>query len=112
MAHTGSTSQVETKREEQVTASCAEENRTGEEQNEAATSLVETAAARMCETVEILCSCPKEILGEAAREDLAALTPHFEDALVALEDIERRRCLTEKELAQRRAFRTLLAQKW
>jgi hypothetical protein len=53
MAHTGSTSQVETKREEQVTASCAEENRTGEEQNEAATSLVETAAARMCETVEI-----------------------------------------------------------
>jgi hypothetical protein len=89
---------------------CAVEN-TGEEQSEATRKVVEAAEARMCETVEKLRTCPPETFAEAAREDLMALMPHLEEALEALEDIERRRSLTDKELTQRRAFRTLLARK-
>jgi hypothetical protein len=40
-----------------------------------------------------------------------ALTPHLEEALEALDDIRRHRSLNDKELAQQRAFRTLLARK-
>jgi hypothetical protein len=37
------------------------------------------------------------------------LRPHLEEALAALADIERRRSLTDEELARRRAFKMLLA---
>ena len=48
------------------------------------------------------------ILEVAAREEIRGLKPHLEEALVALEEIESRRGLTDQELAQRRAFRMLL----
>jgi hypothetical protein len=81
------------------------------ERNDAARAVVEAAEARMCEMVEMLCGCPQETLGEAAREDLTALRPLLEEALEALEHVKSRRSLTENELAQQRAFKTLLALK-
>lgn len=51
--------------------------------------------------------CPPHLLGGAAYDELLELRPKLEDALRALEEIERGRNLTAEELAKRRAFRTL-----
>jgi hypothetical protein len=53
--------------------------------------------------------CPLPLLGEAAREELLQLRPRLEEALGALEDLEGQRGLTDKELARRHAFKTLLS---
>jgi hypothetical protein len=53
-------------------------------------------------------SCPPELLAEAAREELLALKPYLQEALEALEDIQRSRSLIDKELSQQHAFRMLL----
>jgi hypothetical protein len=45
----------------------------------------------------------------AAREVLENLMPLLEEAIEALEDIERRRDLTDEELSRRYAFKMLLA---
>jgi len=50
-----------------------------------------------------------ELLGATAHEDVLGLRPHLEEALAALADIERRRGLTDEELARWRAFKMLLA---
>jgi hypothetical protein len=71
---------------------------------------VEQTDALIRDTVEHLTRrCPAHLVGAAAREDLLELKPHLEDALAALADIERRRELTDEELARRRAFKMLLA---
>ena len=71
---------------------------------------VEEADSLLRETVEHLSRrCPSYLLGVAAYEGLTDLRPHFEGALAALEHIERRRGLTDEELARRRAFKMLLA---
>jgi hypothetical protein len=70
---------------------------------------VKEAGALLQVTVERLSrSCPPELIGEAAHDDLLYLRPHLVEALAALEDIERQRMLTDGELAQRRAFRMVL----
>jgi hypothetical protein len=67
------------------------------------------AAALLQDTIEHLSRrFPAHLVGEAARENLLELRPHFEDALGALADIERNRSLTDEELARQRAFKTLL----
>ncbi len=81
-----------------------------EVRSEAGRAVVGAAEALILETVMLLSrTCPPSLLGEAAREDLLALKPHLEEALEALEDIKRRRSLTEEELAQHSAFKMLLA---
>jgi hypothetical protein len=81
-----------------------------EERSEAGRARVEAAEALMRETVKRLCRrCPPDLLGEAASDDLLELKPHIQGALEALEDIQRRRSLTDKELAQHHAFKMLLA---
>ena len=71
--------------------------------------LLEVREALLLETVKLLSrSCPSEFLPEAAREDLLALKPHLQEALEALEEIQRRRNLTEKEHCQQYAFKMLL----
>jgi hypothetical protein len=52
--------------------------------------------------------CPPHLLCDAAREELLKLTPHLQEALEALRDLEGRRGLTDRELAWQRAFRMLL----
>jgi hypothetical protein len=70
---------------------------------------VKEADALLKDTVERLSrSCPTEFICEAAHDDLLYLRPHLEEALGALEDIQRQRDLTDGELAQRRAFRMVL----
>jgi hypothetical protein len=70
---------------------------------------VEATDTLLKDTVEHLTRrCPDHLVGAAASEDLLELRPHLEDALAALEDIERRRDLTDKELARQRAFKMLL----
>jgi hypothetical protein len=70
---------------------------------------VEATDTLVQQTVEHLARyCPLPLLGEAACEELLDLRPHLEEALGALEDLEGRRGLTDKEFAQRRAFKTLL----
>jgi hypothetical protein len=70
---------------------------------------VEETDALVRETVKRLSrSGDPEVLGASAREDLLGLRPHLEEALAALADLERRRGLTDEELARRRAFRMLL----
>lgn len=82
----------------------------GEERIEADCAAVDAAETLMRETVKHLSRrCPPDLLGEAAREDLMELKPHLQGALEALEDIQRRRSLTHKELAQQHAFKMLLA---
>ena len=77
--------------------------------SEASRSVVGATEALVVETVKRLSrSCPPNLLGEAAREDLLALKPRLEEALELLEDIERHRRLTEEELAQHYAFKMLL----
>lgn len=71
---------------------------------------VEAADALLQETVERLSRrCPPHLLKASAHDDLVYLKPHLEDALAAIVDIERRRSLTDEELARRRAFKMLLA---
>jgi hypothetical protein len=53
--------------------------------------------------------CPEHMLRMSASEELVRLEPHLHEALATLEDIERRRNLTDDELARRRAFKMLLA---
>ena len=82
----------------------------GEIRSEAGRAVVGATQALVVETVKLLSrSCPPDFLAEAAREDLLALKPRLEEALEALEDIKRRRSLTEEELAQQYAFKMLLA---
>jgi hypothetical protein len=52
--------------------------------------------------------CPLPLLGAAVREELHQLRPHLQEALGAIGEIEGRRGLTDKEFAQRHAFKTLL----
>ena len=70
---------------------------------------VREADALVRRTVERLSrSCPPELLGTVARDDLFDLVPHLQEALDALACIEKRRSLTEEEQARRRAFKMLL----
>ncbi len=81
-----------------------------EQRSEADRAIVEAAQALVVKTVKRLSqSCPPNLLGEAAREDLLTLKPRLEEALEALEDIKRRRSLTDKEGSQHYAFKMLLA---
>jgi hypothetical protein len=68
---------------------------------------VTEASALLQGTVERLArgDCPPQLIGEAARKDLLNLKPYLEEALTALEDIERLRSLTDEQIAQRSAFR-------
>jgi hypothetical protein len=70
-----------------------------------------TAYALLQQTVELLSRrCPPHMLEAAAHHDLVYLRPHLQEALGAIADIERRRDLTDEELARRRAFKMLLAE--
>ena len=81
-----------------------------EVRSEAGRAVVRATEALIVETVKLLSrTCPPSLLGEAAREDLLVLKPRLEEALGALEDIKRRRTLTEEELNQHYAFKMLLA---
>jgi hypothetical protein len=72
---------------------------------------VAAADALLQQTVELLSRrCPPHMLEEAAHDDLVYLRPHLQEALAAMVDIERRRDLTDEELARRRAFKMLLAE--
>jgi hypothetical protein len=72
---------------------------------------VEAADALLQQTVELLSRrCPPHMLEAAARDDLVYLRPHLQEAIGAIADIERRRDLTDEELARRRAFKMLLAE--
>jgi hypothetical protein len=67
------------------------------------------AQALVAETVRsIVRNCPPDHLADVAREDLLALEPHLQRALEALEDIKRRRSLTDNERSQRYTLRILL----
>jgi hypothetical protein len=70
---------------------------------------VEEAAVLLIETVDSLQRRPPDQIAPAARETLVNLTPRLEEAIKALEDIERHRDLTDQELSQRYAFKMLLA---
>jgi hypothetical protein len=81
-----------------------------EVRSEAGRAVVRATETLVVETVTLLSrGCPPEILAEAAREDLLVLKPRLEEALETLEDIKRRRSLTEEELNQHYAFNMLLA---
>ena len=72
---------------------------------------VEAVDALLQQTVERLSRCcPAHLLEAAAQDVLLYLRPHLEEALAATVDIERRRPLTDEELACRRAFKMLLAE--
>jgi hypothetical protein len=82
----------------------------GEDREELAQELVVQTEALVAETLLLLLrNCPPDLLAEAAREDLLALKPHLKRAIRVLEEIERRRSLTDRELSQRHSFKTLLA---
>lgn len=81
-----------------------------EERTEVERAAVEAAETLVVETVKLLSrGCPPDLIGEAARQDLLTLKPHLQKALEALEDIQHRRSLTNKELTQQYAFKMLLA---
>jgi hypothetical protein len=65
-------------------------------------ALVQTAIGRLSR------GYPEQAIGEEALEDLQQMSPHLEEALAALAQIEERRKLTDKELSHRRAFKMLL----
>ena len=80
-----------------------------EKRNKLEQDPVVQAEALVAETVQrIVRNCPPGNLADVAREDLLALEPHLQRALEALEDIKRRRSLTDKERSQRYTFRVLL----
>ena len=70
---------------------------------------VEEAEALVRETVGRLSQLYPYHLAEAARADLMDLWPRLEEAIEALEDIQRRRDLTDREGDLQRAFKMLLA---
>jgi hypothetical protein len=78
----------------------------GEERIEADQAIIEAAEALVVETVKHLSQ--RDLLGEAASEELLALKPRLHGALEALEDIKAHRSLTQKEHAQHHAFKMLL----
>jgi len=63
----------------------------------------------LTQTVDSLQRRPPDQMALAAREVLENLMPLLEEAIEALEDIERRRDLTDEELSRRYAFKMLLA---
>jgi hypothetical protein len=70
---------------------------------------VEAADALLQQTVELLSRrSPPHLLEAAAHDDLVYLRPLLEGALAAIVNIERRRPLTDEELARRHAFKMLL----
>jgi hypothetical protein len=65
--------------------------------------------SELSRTLEWLCrSCPEEVRAEAAHEELVEVSPRVQVAIEAIEDIKRRRRLTEDELAWRRTLTLLL----
>ena len=70
---------------------------------------VDRAAKLLTEVVESLRRHPSDQMASAAREALIDLRAPFEKALEALEEIERRRDLTDTERDLRHAFKMLLA---
>jgi hypothetical protein len=52
--------------------------------------------------------CPPDLVGQTAHDALLDMRPHLQDALESLADIEKRRNLTEVEMARRHAFKMLL----
>jgi hypothetical protein len=84
----------------------------GQEQGEMGESerrVKETDALVRETVIRLSRSGSSELLGERAHKDVLGLRPHLEEALAALADIERRRGLTDEELARWRAFKMLLA---
>lgn len=60
--------------------------------------------------LEQLCRyCSEDLRGTVAHEKLVILMPRVQEAIEDLEEIEKRRPLTEEELAQRHAIRLLLS---
>ena len=60
-------------------------------------------------TVVWLCrSCPEDFRAEAAHEELVGVRPRVQVAIEAIQDIKKRRRLTEDELAWRRTLTLLL----
>jgi hypothetical protein len=70
---------------------------------------VDAAAMLLTEMIDSLRRHPSDQLAPAAREALIDLRSPLEKALEALEDIERRRDLTDREEDLRHAFKMLLA---
>jgi hypothetical protein len=70
---------------------------------------VDAAATLLTEMIDSLRRHPSDQLAPAAREALIDLRSPLEKALEALEDIERRRDLTDREEDLRHAFKMLLA---
>jgi hypothetical protein len=70
---------------------------------------IEEAAALLEGVIDGLRRRPSEQMAAAAHEALVDLRPHVEAALEALEDIEGRRHLTDREHDLQRAFKMLLA---
>jgi hypothetical protein len=70
---------------------------------------IEATDRLLRQTVERLSrDYPARSVGDAACNRLSDLRPHLEDGLSALEDIKRRRELTDRELSRQRAFRMVL----
>jgi hypothetical protein len=78
------------------------------EMGEAERRVKETDALVRETVIRLSRSASPELLGERAHEDVLDLRPHLEEALAALAEIDRRRGLTDEELARRRAFKMLL----
>jgi hypothetical protein len=71
---------------------------------------VEAAETLLQESVEHLSQLnAPHLVGVAARKELMYLRPHLQRAVEALEGIERRRGLTDRELNLQHAFKMLLA---
>jgi hypothetical protein len=80
-----------------------------QERSEAKRAVVQDTETRILEMVRRLSrNCPAESLAETARKDLVALKPQLEGALVALEETQRRRSLTDKERSKQYTFKMLL----
>jgi hypothetical protein len=70
---------------------------------------VEATDKLVRQTVEYLCRrCPEHLLEVAAHDALLELSPHVEEAIGSLAEIEERRGLSDEELARQRAFTMLL----
>ena len=65
--------------------------------------------SELSRTVGWLCrSCPEDLRGEVAREEIVGVRPRVQEAIEALRDTKERRRLTAEELAWRRALTLLL----
>jgi hypothetical protein len=80
----------------------------GQEEAEQQQKIEETAVL-LAETVANLRWYPIDRMEAAARANLMDLRPHLEEAIVALEDIQRGRKLTDRERELQHAFEMLLA---